>query len=91
MKDTIDLTDENVVVEPVRKRRRSLEVEPLFDESFAGSVTIDMAALLNANFAVAAFLISFGGLIGKVKPCILMVHGDGDEIAGPGWGRPGWA
>jgi len=47
-------------------------VEPMFsvpDAIFApASFNVDLMALLNGNFAVAAFLISFGGLIGKVNP-----------------------
>jgi len=39
----------------------------------ANSFVIDLSALLQANFAVAAFLISFGGLIGKVNPAQLVV------------------
>ena len=34
---------------------------------------IGLLALLRANFAVAAFLISFGGLIGKTSPLQLVV------------------
>eukprot|EP00931_Biecheleriopsis_adriatica_P052269 TRINITY_DN3038_c0_g3_i1.p1 TRINITY_DN3038_c0_g3~~TRINITY_DN3038_c0_g3_i1.p1 ORF type:complete len:453 (+),score=87.58 TRINITY_DN3038_c0_g3_i1:112-1470(+) len=33
-----------------------------------GEVSIDFMSLLNGNFAVAAVLISFGGLIGKISP-----------------------
>ena len=49
----------------------SLLLEPLFADWWSTPITIDLMALLNANYAVAAFLISFGGLIGKVSsgPC----------------------
>ena len=39
----------------------------------SSDVILDLSALLQANFAVAAFLISFGGLIGKVNPPQLVV------------------
>jgi len=52
-------------------------VEPMFsvpDVIFApASFNVDLMALLNGNFAVAAFLISFGGLIGKVNPSQLVI------------------
>jgi len=38
-----------------------------------GEFTIDFMSLLNANFAVASVLISFGGLIGKVSPLQIVV------------------
>eukprot|EP00930_Biecheleria_cincta_P053179 TRINITY_DN3855_c1_g1_i1.p1 TRINITY_DN3855_c1_g1~~TRINITY_DN3855_c1_g1_i1.p1 ORF type:complete len:399 (-),score=62.04 TRINITY_DN3855_c1_g1_i1:240-1436(-) len=38
-----------------------------------GELAIDFMAVLNGNFAVAAVLISFGGLIGKVSPLQLVV------------------
>lgn len=38
-----------------------------------GELAIDFMAILNGNFAVAAVLISFGGLIGKVSPLQLVV------------------
>jgi len=44
-------------------------------ESFMGkgSLEIDFMSLLNGNFAVAAVLISFGGLIGKLSPTQITV------------------
>jgi ammonium transporter Rh len=49
----------------------SLLIEPVFASGFH-EIPINIMALLNANFAVAAFLISFGGLIGKVNPLQLL-------------------
>merc|ERR550532_2348825 len=46
-------------------------VEPLFEGK--KSFHIDLMAMIVGNFAVAAFLISFGGLIGKVNPSQLVV------------------
>jgi len=52
----------------------SMLVEPLFAAGgLSAKVNVGLEALLNADFAVAAFLISFGGLIGKVSPTQLVV------------------
>lgn len=44
-------------------------------ESYMGkhNLHIDFLSLLNGNFAVAAVLISFGGLIGKISPLQILV------------------
>ena len=48
--------------------------EPLFSRGgWTEYVNVDIEAFLNADFAVAAFLISFGGLIGKVNPTQLTI------------------
>lgn len=48
--------------------------EPLFSRGgWTSYANVDLDAFLNADFAVAAFLISFGGLIGKVNPTQLTI------------------
>merc|ERR1719502_764625 len=47
-------------------------VEPIFKDGFV-PFNVDLMALLNGNFAVAAFLITFGGILGKVNPSMLTV------------------
>jgi len=47
-------------------------VEPLFEKGFK-PFEVDIMAMIVGDFAVAAFLISFGGLIGKVNPSQLVV------------------
>lgn len=49
-----------------------LLVEPLFEHGVK-PFPVDMMSLLRGNFGVAAFLISFGGLIGKVNPTQLVI------------------
>lgn len=51
----------------------ALLAEPLFGDWFSKRVDVDYQALINADFAVAAFLISFGGLIGKINPTQIWV------------------
>lgn len=51
----------------------SLFSEALFADWFKTQVKVNYRTLIDANFAVAAFLISFGGLIGKVNPSQLCV------------------
>jgi ammonium transporter Rh len=49
-------------------------VEPMFvNGGLSHPLVIDMMAMLNGNFAVATFLISFGGIIGVVSPCQLTI------------------
>ena len=52
----------------------------LISQAFVATMTgkgasfeVDLMVILQANFAVAAFLISFGGLIGKVNPPQLVI------------------
>jgi len=51
----------------------ALLIEPLIMHGLQTPVQITIMALMRANFAVAAILISFGGLIGKVSPRQLLV------------------
>lgn len=51
----------------------SLLSEALFADWFKTQVSVNYRTLIDANFAVAAFLISFGGLIGKINPSQLCV------------------
>jgi ammonium transporter Rh len=54
----------------------AIAVEPFFKEggvSATHKIPIDLTALIDGDFAVATFLISFGGLIGKVGPQQLLV------------------
>jgi len=52
----------------------SLLAEPLFAaDSWSHKVEIGLPELMNAMFCVAACLISFGGLIGKVGPMQLLI------------------
>lgn len=55
-----------------------MEVSIIFEALFSRGgwteyVNVDIAAYLNADFAVAAFLISFGGIIGKANPTQLTI------------------
>ena len=51
----------------------SLMAEPFFENWWKKQVQIDYGALLDANFAAAAVLISFGAVIGKINPTQLWV------------------
>ena len=56
----------------------ALLAEPFFEDWWQDQVQIDYYAILDANFAVAAVLISFGALIGKINPvqiwCLVTVE-----------------
>ena len=72
----------------------AIAVEPFFKEGGVSSthkIPIDLTALIDGDFAVATFLISFGGLIGKVgpaQPCAFQNRGSSVRRAGRAFLQP---